>query len=75
MGFGHFYAGFLKNAGSFGEGFGRFWSNSWPFAHFLPTFKTPIWSAKTLYLCGFAGSKPTFPLFFLNYYDRKFKYI
>lgn len=73
MGFDHFYVGFLRNAGNFGEGFGRFWSNLWPFAHFLPTFKTPIWSVKTQYLCGFAGSKPTFPLFFLNYYDRKFK--
>lgn len=75
MGFDHFYVGFLRNAGNFGEGFGRFWSNLWPFAHFLPTFKTPIWSVKTQYLCGFAGSKPTFPLFFLNYYDRKFKSI
>jgi hypothetical protein len=58
MGFGHFYVGFLENGESFEEGFGRFWSNLWPFAHFLPTFKTPIWSAKTQYLCGFWAQSP-----------------
>lgn len=72
MGFGHFYVGFLENAGSFG---GKDSDNFGQICGHLPTFKTPIWSAKTQCLCGFAGSKPTFPLFFFNYYDRKFKSI
>jgi hypothetical protein len=47
----------------------------WSKAHFLPTFKNQKWPRRIGSWSGFAGSLPTFPLFFLINRTKKNIYL
>lgn len=53
----------------------RFWSNFWPFAHFLPTFKNGFGHEKPSIYAGLRAFCPLSHFFFLFNCDKKIKNI